>query len=58
VHPITALTTISNDTKRQLLQKGIVLCKNLISELDSLHYYGVRKEDEEDVRYEVQTLCG
>lgn len=58
VHPITALTTISNDTKRQLLEQGIVLCKNLIAELDSLHRYGVRAEDEEDVRYEVSSLCG
>lgn len=58
VHPITTLTTISKDTKRQLLENNIVLCKNLLPELDSLHRYGIGKGDEEDVRYEVTTLCG
>lgn len=58
VHPITTLTTISKDTKRQLLEKNIVLCKNLLPELHSLNRFGVSKEDEEDVRYEVTTLCG
>lgn len=58
VHPITTLTTISNDTKRQLLENNIVLCKNLLPELDSLQHYGVTKQDEEDVRYEVTSLCG
>ena len=58
VHPVTALTTVSNETKRQLLDKNIVLCKNLLPELGNLRSYGVSKQEEEDVQYEVRTLCG
>lgn len=58
VHPITTLTTITNETKRKLLDKNIVLCKNLLPELDNLHAYGVPRADNEDVAYEVKTLCG
>lgn len=57
VHPITALTSISNETRRQLLDDGIVLCRQMIAHLDNLHTYGVSQSEIETVTNEVIGLC-
>jgi hypothetical protein len=57
VHPLTALTTLSEGEKRHLLDKKIVLCKS-IQTPHLLREFGVRPERISAVLEEAQRLCG
>jgi hypothetical protein len=57
VHPVTALTTLSDSEKRRLLDKKIVLCK-AVSTKHLLEEYGVSPSKIPNVLDEAQRLCG
>lgn len=57
VHPVTALTTLSDGEKRRLLDKKIVLCKS-ISTAHILEEYGVAPQKIASVIDEANRLCG
>jgi hypothetical protein len=57
VHPLTALTTLSDGEKRHLLDKKIVLCKS-IQTPHILREFGVRPEKIPIVLEEAKRLCG
>ena len=57
VHPITALTTLSHDQKRALLDADIVLCRQMPKDDHDLGRYGIRSDQYEKLRQEIQELC-
>lgn len=57
VHPLTALTTLSEGEKRRFLEKRIVLCKH-IQTPHLLQEYGVKPANIARVLEEAQRLCG
>lgn len=57
VHPLTALTTLSEGEKRRLLDNKIVLCK-AVTTSHLLEEYGVRPDRIPRVLHEAQQLCG
>ena len=57
VHPLTALTTLSEGEKRRLLDKRIVLCKH-IQTPHLLQEYGVKPSHIPQVLEEARQLCG
>lgn len=57
VHPLTALTTLSESEKRHLLDKKVVLCKN-IQTPHLLKEFGIRPERIPVVLEEAKRLCG
>ena len=56
VHPLTALTTLSDAEKRQLMDQNVVLCKSVRSE-HLLREYGVKPERIPKVLEEARMLC-
>jgi hypothetical protein len=57
VHPLTALTTLSDGEKRRLLDKRIVLCKH-IQTPHLLQEYGIKPARIPQVLEEARQLCG
>ncbi len=57
VHPLTALTTLSEGEKRHLLENKIVLCKSIRAP-HILRDYGVRPDRIPVVLEEAKQLCG
>jgi hypothetical protein len=56
VHPLTALTTLSEAEKRRLMENNIVLCKHVQSP-HLLQEFGVKPARIADVMREAQYLC-
>lgn len=56
VHPLTALTTLSDSEKHRLMENKIVLCKHVQSP-HLLQEYGVRPERIKQVMEEAKYLC-
>ncbi len=57
IHPITALTTLTSAQKVKLMGKGIVLCRNLENNEDTLKSIGLKGQKLEDIMKESQGLC-
>jgi hypothetical protein len=57
VHPLTCLTTLSESEKHRLLDKKIVLCKQVTTP-HLLQEYGVRPDKVPHVITEARDLCG
>ncbi len=57
VHPVTALTTLSDSEKRRLLDKKIVLCKS-VQTSHLLEDNGIAPGKIQHVREEAKRLCG
>ena len=57
VHPVTALTTLSDSEKRRLLDQKIVLCKS-VQTAHLLEENGIAPGKIAHVREEAQRLCG
>lgn len=58
LHPITCLTTLTHEQIKYLLDKGIVLCRQLVSDKDSLEEAGVSKETIEQALKEISLIIG
>ncbi len=57
VYPITCLTTLSKFEKQQLLQKHIVLCKDIDNDHNILRQIGLKEERLAVVLQEVRGIC-
>lgn len=57
IHPVTCLTTLNGSQKRQLVQRGIVLCKDLLNKPDTLRSIGLKAIKVSEVVDEANQLC-
>ena len=57
LHPLTSLLTLSKFEKQQLLDKGIILCKNLIGKEKVLKEIQISEPRIEKIISEVEDLC-
>lgn len=57
IHPITALTTLTTAAKDKLLQREMVLCRNLEGNEEILESIGLKGQKLEDIMKESQALC-
>ncbi|HEY1060781.1 MAG TPA: ATP cone domain-containing protein [Daejeonella sp.] len=57
LHPLTSLLTLSKFEKQQLLDKGIILCKNLIGKEKVLKEIQISEPRIEKIISEVKNLC-
>ncbi len=58
MHPITCLTTLSGPQKRVLLDRGKVLCREILTDLDTLKEIGLPRGRLAAVVEESTALCG
>ncbi len=56
VHPITALTTLSKEEKRRLLEADIVLCRQILDNKAILRYVGIHGNVDKIIN-EISGLC-
>lgn len=49
LHPVTALTGLSKGEKRRLLQKDIVLCRDIIENYDKLDSFGISSKKHQQI---------
>ncbi|NWG38209.1 hypothetical protein [Nitrososphaera sp.] len=57
LHPLTCLTTLNNSQKRQLLNQGAILCKDLVGKTELLKSVGVSQQNISKVAREIDELC-
>lgn len=57
LHPITALTTLSQSQQQKLLENHIVLCKNICQNPDLLDQFGIKNEEKKATLSEAQFVC-
>lgn len=57
LHPITALTTLSQNQKQQLLGNSIVLCKNICEQPAVLDQLGISEDLKHDIISEAKFVC-
>ena len=57
LHPITCLTTLSGSQKRQLIQKDVILCKDLLNKPNTLRSLGLQETKITTVINEATQLC-
>ncbi|WP_163518045.1 restriction endonuclease [Gelidibacter japonicus] len=57
LHPLTALTTLTKAEKTKLLDKGIVLCKELHENPALLEHIGVDKKRHKNILEDSKELC-
>lgn len=57
LHPLTCLTNLSNFQKRQLLNQGAILCKDLVGRPELLGSAGISAQNIPKVIREVSELC-
>ncbi|MDO8654887.1 MAG: restriction endonuclease [bacterium] len=58
LHPLTCLTTLSGSSKRVLLDKGLVLCKDVAANKNVLQSMGFNQPKIAQVEKEITQLCG
>lgn len=58
LHPITCLINLSNFYKKQLLAKGVVLCKDILDKPELLEEIGMKNDEKEKVLNETRVTCG
>jgi hypothetical protein len=58
LHPVSALTTLSRSEKEGLMDKGVVMCRDIKNNKELLSSMGVSKEKLEDISIEADYLCG
>lgn len=57
LHPLTCLTTLSSFQKQQLLDQGLVLCRDIVDSPDILKSIGLTEVTATQVIKEVRNLC-
>lgn len=58
LHPLTCLATLSNSQKQQLLNKGLLLCREILENNAILETVGLDKAKQAKVVNEIRELCG
>lgn len=56
-HPITALTSLSHEHKKRLLEEGVILCKTLHERVNVLHNLGLSNDAIQSTLDEAKRLC-
>ena len=56
IHPVTALTTLSMQQKRQLLERKVVVCRDIHNNSDVLRQIGVPEKRINTVLREVEEI--
>jgi hypothetical protein len=57
LHPLTSLTTLTKTEKYKLLDKGIVLCKEINKSPSLLEQIGISKRRQKDILEDSEKLC-
>ena len=57
LHPVTCLTSLSLKEKRQLLEKGVVLCRDLTAKPEIMFEIGVRQNKIQEALDEAEAIC-
>lgn len=57
LHPLTCLPSLPSTSKRRLLQKGIVLCQEIIENPTLLSEIGVKRDQKNKIINEIQQIC-
>lgn len=57
LHPLTCLTTITRKEKKQLLDQGLVLCRELRQDLNRLRSVGISENRLKKIKQEALSLC-
>ena len=57
LHPVTCLPSLSDKQKRQLLERGVVLCRDLLSQPEILLEIGVRQHKVQEALDEAGAIC-
>ncbi|GBF20617.1 MAG: ATP cone domain-containing protein [Arenibacter sp.] len=57
LHPLTSLTTLTKIEKSKLLDKGIVLCKEINKSPSLLEQIGISKRRQKDILEDSEKLC-
>jgi hypothetical protein len=57
LHPLTAITTLSDKEKMEILNSGKVLCRDIQEDPQILKGFGLNQEKISEVTEEVRTLC-
>lgn len=58
LHPFTCLITLSNNQKKDLLKKGIILCVDILKNPHYLIGIGMKADEAEGVIKEANEVCG
>ena len=56
LHPITCITTLSRDQKKDLIGRNVLACIDIIGRPSCLDDIGVKQENKEKVLTEVQMI--
>jgi len=57
LHPMTVLTTLSENQKQQLLEKHVVLCKKIMEQPSILDLIDIPQEKKKEVLEEIKAIC-
>jgi hypothetical protein len=57
LHPLTCLTSLSDTRKQSLLSQGVVLCKELIDNPNTLQLVGANETEIKQIIQEAKELC-
>lgn len=57
LHPITCMTTLTEDQKRQLLVLNVVLCKQIVEDTSALESLGIPEGEYHKIHTEAMTIC-
>lgn len=58
MYPVTVLTHLSNSQKQILLQRGVIICSDIVKKPAELHGLGLSKRKFDAVLNEATALCG
>jgi hypothetical protein len=56
-HPVTCLTTLTDQHKNELVQSGIVLCKDIVKDQSMLEKMGINRSHIAEIVTEGMSLC-
>lgn len=57
LHPLTCLTTLNDAQKQQLLDQGLILCKDIVDHQTALQQIGLNESGVNQVIQETKELC-
>jgi hypothetical protein len=58
LHPLTCLVSLSNTHKKELLNKGIILCTDIYNNPKVLHDIGINENQSTMIIDEIKEVCG
>lgn len=57
LHPLTCLSTLTRSQKKIFLEKGVVLCRDVLSHPEILDAAGISVEERKSLEEEINALC-